>query len=63
MPGPLNGLDLARTIRQIKPHIPILLVTGYALPVVAAASEFTVLRKPYQLADLQKAVSQVLRRS
>jgi len=50
MPGALNGLDLAHSLRISKPALPILLVSGLpaADPTIAAARQaFAVLRKPF----------------
>jgi CheY-like chemotaxis protein len=43
MPGSLNGLALARLVRQLYPSIGILLCTGFA---DIDTDEFKVLRKP-----------------
>ena len=63
MPGPLNGIGLARALRQRFPALPILLVTGYNKPAEDAHGEFPVLRKPYQLSELGRAVSHMLNRA
>jgi PAS domain S-box-containing protein len=60
MPGGMNGVDLARAIRGAFPHLPILLVTGYAGS-ADATPEFPVLRKPYRLEQLRQAVADVTR--
>jgi signal transduction histidine kinase len=52
MPGRLNGLDLARQLRQ-RGAKGILLMTGYSSAVSSAANEgFQVLTKPFTLSDL-----------
>jgi PAS domain S-box-containing protein len=61
MPGRMNGAELARAIRASKPHLPIILVTGYAGPASSTAADFLVLRKPYLPADLSRAIAQVTR--
>jgi len=61
MPGGMNGAELARAIRASKPHLPIILVTGYAGPASSTAADFLVLRKPYLPADLRRAIAQVMR--
>jgi PAS domain S-box-containing protein len=43
MPGAMNGIGLAKAIKERKPDLPILLVTGYSN---SPSEEFTVLRKP-----------------
>jgi PAS domain S-box-containing protein len=63
MPGALDGLALARAIRQQRPALPVLLTTGYAKSVGSAQAEFPVLRKPYQLPALADALRTVLDRA
>lgn len=46
MPGELDGLALARTLRERQPALPVLLTSGYSQAAAAAEAEFTVLRKP-----------------
>jgi signal transduction histidine kinase/ActR/RegA family two-component response regulator len=53
MPGGVSGVQLAREIRRRKPHLPVLLTTGY----IEAASglesgEFELLLKPFSLEAL-----------
>jgi PAS domain S-box-containing protein len=57
MAGPMNGLDLARAIRQKHPDLLVVLATGYSDAAGQAAAEFTVLRKPYNVADLDQAIA------
>jgi PAS domain S-box-containing protein len=59
MAGSMNGLDFARAVRERHPGVPVLLATGYAESAHRAASEFTVLRKPYMLQDLGEAIAKV----
>jgi PAS domain S-box-containing protein len=59
MPGTMNGIELARTIRGRKPTLPIVLVSGYAGSASGAGPEFTVLRKPYRFSDLREAITPV----
>ena len=64
MPGGLSGRDVAIRARQIKPGIKVLLTSGYAEELVRGddlqRENLKVLRKPYQQADLVKALRQVL---
>jgi two-component system NtrC family sensor kinase len=61
MPGPLNGLDLARLVRARHPHLPILLATGYSEVAQTAAQEgYPTLRKPYDAASLREAIRAAL---
>ena len=57
MPGGLNGLELAKLLRSRFPRIVVLLTTGYSSSAQDAVREgFEVLRKPYDLAALQRAL-------
>lgn len=60
MAGELNGLGLARQVRAKNPQLPILLVTGYTDQLAEAEAEFPVLRKPFQLLDLDRAISRAI---
>jgi PAS domain S-box-containing protein len=57
MAGRLNGLALARIIRERFPDVPVVLATGYSEAAGQAQKEFIILRKPYVVTDLQKAVA------
>jgi CheY-like chemotaxis protein len=59
MPGDIDGLALARTVKSRYPGIPIVLTTGYA-KIFDTEPEFPVLRKPYQLAALGRAMRDAL---
>ena len=57
MPGRMNGLDLANAVRQRFPAIAVLLTTGYSSSAQNAVRQgFEVLRKPYDLAALERAL-------
>jgi PAS domain S-box-containing protein len=57
MAGTMDGIGLCRALRRRQPDLPIVLVTGYSSSAIAAQAEFTVLRKPYQLSDLSRAIA------
>jgi CheY-like chemotaxis protein len=59
MPGKLDGLGLARTIKEMRPRLPILLASGYSEAAQNARAEFPILRKPYQIHELNEALSQL----
>jgi len=61
MAGPMDGLGLARALRQRNPGLPILLVTGYTQRGDLLDDEFTVIRKPFRLAELSRAIDTVTR--
>jgi PAS domain S-box-containing protein len=60
MAGAMDGLGLARTIREQHPKLPVILVSGYSNAAALAEAEFTVLRKPYHLADLSRAAAKAI---
>ena len=61
MPGHLDGLGLARIIKQQYPSLPILLATGYSEAARSVRSDFSILRKPYELHELSRALSALIR--
>jgi nitrogen-specific signal transduction histidine kinase/ActR/RegA family two-component response regulator len=63
MAGPMNGIELARRLRDVQPGLPVLLATGYNEQAAQIADEFIVLRKPYDSADLTRAIARVLARA
>jgi two-component system NtrC family sensor kinase len=62
MPGPMNGLELARRVRELPgTSLPIILATGYSAQAQAASDEgFVLLRKPYGVLEIRKAAATVL---
>ena len=52
----MDGIDLAQAIRKKQPNLPIVLVTGYSKVPPSVGEEFVLVRKPYQLEDLSRAV-------
>jgi PAS domain S-box-containing protein len=61
MPGKMDGLDLARAIKQLRPALPILLATGYSEAALKAGVHFPILRKPFQLHELSRALADLPR--
>jgi PAS domain S-box-containing protein len=59
LPGEIDGLLLARTVKARYPGIPIVLTTGYT-KVFEAEPEFPVLRKPYQISALGRIIRETL---
>jgi PAS domain S-box-containing protein len=59
MPGKMDGIRLAKTIREKNPKIPILLVTGYSASTTEIGSQFPILRKPYQLHELSRELQKL----
>lgn len=59
MPGTMNGVMLAREVRQMFPDLPVLLITGN--PIVAeSVGEFPLLQKPIISRDLHAAIQRHL---
>jgi CheY-like chemotaxis protein len=61
MPGALDGVALARRLREQRPALPIVLISGFNTTAMAEG-EFTVLRKPCPPADLLTALQAALAR-
>ena len=60
MPGPMDGLGLAQACRERHPDIPVLLTSGYSEAARAADGRFEVLRKPFELSALERAIAAAL---
>ena len=60
MPGSMNGIALAQEMQNRCSDIPVLLTSGYSDAVQTAGSQFPVLRKPFQLAALEKSIREAL---
>jgi len=64
MPGGMSGYELCARARALYPQIKALLTSGYAEELAEsdklASEQLKVLRKPYRLADLSKAVGEAL---
>jgi CheY-like chemotaxis protein len=57
MPGRMDGLGLARVIRERYPGLPVLLATGYSEAVRNVSPDFPILRKPYRVDQLSRALA------
>ncbi|HVD74235.1 MAG TPA: ATP-binding protein [Xanthobacteraceae bacterium] len=60
MPGRMDGLALARAVKEKYPGLPVLLATGYSEAAQGVDAEFPILRKPYQMGELSKAVATLM---
>ncbi|MDR3507167.1 MAG: ATP-binding protein [Caulobacteraceae bacterium] len=61
MPGGMSGVDLAMSAAELMPKLPIVLMTGYAagrLAELTPATDWPVLRKPFQVEELAAAVQE-----
>jgi PAS domain S-box-containing protein len=59
LPGEMDGLALARAVKDRHPDVPVVLTTGYA-KIFESEPEFPVLRKPYQIAALARVIRAAL---
>lgn len=58
MPGTLDGLALTRAIRAMTPPLPVILVSGHALPEeIACLGAAAFFAKPYKLNELADRVA------
>lgn len=57
MPGSMNGLGLAHWISETLPGVKVLLTSGQVLP--AAATEWTLLAKPYDMAEVERRLREM----
>ena len=64
MPGEMDGMSLAQTLKARRPDLPVLLVSGFSERVAEAqARGFLVINKPYSLPDLERRLRPLLRPS
>jgi CheY-like chemotaxis protein/anti-sigma regulatory factor (Ser/Thr protein kinase) len=61
MPGTMDGLSLARRMRELRPDLPILLATGYSDAAAGVHGDFPILRKPYEIHQLSQAIANLPR--
>ena len=58
MPGSMNGLGLAHWISDTLPDVKVLLTSGRIMP--DAAREWTFLAKPYNMAELERRLREMV---
>ena len=63
MPGRMNGIDLARELRNRRPSLPIVLATGSSDIAEDFDLSFPVVRKPYTSASLEAILGDFLPRT
>ena len=61
MPGKMDGLGLAKVLRATRPHLPVLLTTGYSEALAGGQTDFHILRKPYAIHELSQAIAKLSR--
>ncbi len=60
MPNGMNGIELAEEVSRRFPHMRILLTTGYSDVANTEKTRFTILRKPFEVSALERAVRDAL---
>ena len=63
MPGPIDGVGLAREIRSRYPDLPVVLTTGYSDAAQAAPANLRILRKPFDTEALRDFIQDVSEKS
>ena len=63
MPGPIDGVGLAREIRSRYPDLPVVLTTGYSDAAQAAPPNLRILRKPFDTEALRDFIQDVSEKS
>jgi two-component system, response regulator PdtaR len=58
MPGSMNGVGLAHWISETLPDVKVLLTSGRIMP--ATAREWTFLAKPYNMAELERRLREMV---
>jgi PAS domain S-box-containing protein len=61
LPGEMDGVELAKTVRERRPNLPVLLTSGYAAALTRSQG-VPILRKPYQMSALAEALRGALAR-
>jgi DNA-binding NtrC family response regulator len=56
----MDGLGLAQLCREQFPDLPVLLTSGFSDAAQAADGRFDILRKPFELSVLERAIDQVI---
>jgi CheY-like chemotaxis protein len=63
LPGGATGIDLARSVHELRPNLAVLLTTGYDAPALSrfgGYDDYEVLAKPYTRALLLQRISAVI---
>jgi CheY-like chemotaxis protein len=60
MPG-MNGMELARAAKEVRPDLPVLLASGYAETPLGAETDLPRLAKPYRQEQLATQIAQLLK--
>ena len=63
MPG-MSGIELARAVRSRHPAVPVVLASGYSDEILqGSASDFEILRKPFDAGSVSRAIENALRQA
>jgi PAS domain S-box-containing protein len=60
MAGSMDGVGLARALRQRQTDLPVVLVTGFSTSATEADFEFAILRKPFEVSDLSRVMAKAI---
>jgi PAS domain S-box-containing protein len=60
MPNGMNGIHLAQEVSLRYPNLGVLLTTGYSEVAESAETRFPILRKPFEAAALERAISEAM---
>jgi two-component system NtrC family sensor kinase len=64
MPGGMSGLELARTLREHRPELPVISATGYSQYAMQVMIEgFTLVEKPYRREVLAASLRTAIERA
>jgi len=59
MPGEINGLQLAKRLRETRPDLPVILTSGYSDALANSEGQgFDLLQKPYSMEALSRIIQQ-----
>jgi PAS domain S-box-containing protein len=61
MPGPMDGIGLAQVCRDHYQDLPVLLTSGFSDAARAADGRFDILRKPFELNALERAIGAAIK--
>jgi CheY-like chemotaxis protein len=59
MPGPMDGLALAKRARELRPGIPVVYLSGYSDDGDAPVEGAQFVRKPYRIGDIEQALTKL----
>jgi PAS domain S-box-containing protein len=60
MPGSVNGIELASMLREARPAVPVVIMSGYFESESLETERFTVLQKPFDAVALVNAIEEAI---